>query len=114
MFSYLRFLLSSSLLANKNSGRNTSLVWNYWLRDVTSLFLCLLQPLKFLFLFGKMIKKKKQKTKESNLHGMFNKKGGTVFNLFIYLGPAVTNKNGVSLVIKRRITVINRCYYGFI
>ena len=31
---------------------------------------------------------------------------------FIYLGSAVTNKNDVSLEIKRRITLANRCYYG--
>ena len=31
---------------------------------------------------------------------------------FIYLGSAVTTKNGVSLEIKRRITLANRCYYG--
>ena len=31
---------------------------------------------------------------------------------FIYLGSAVTRKNDVSLEIKRRITLANRCYYG--
>ena len=31
---------------------------------------------------------------------------------FIYLGSAVTTKNDVSLEIKRRITLANRCYYG--
>ena len=31
---------------------------------------------------------------------------------FIYLGSAVTTKNDVSLEIKRRITLVNRCYYG--
>ena len=31
---------------------------------------------------------------------------------FIYLGSAVTTKNDVSLDIKRRITLVNRCYYG--
>ena len=31
---------------------------------------------------------------------------------FIYLGFAVTTKNDVSLEIKRRITLANRCYYG--
>ena len=31
---------------------------------------------------------------------------------FIYLGSAVTTKNDVSLQIKRRITLANKCYYG--
>ena len=31
---------------------------------------------------------------------------------FIYLGSAITTKNDVSLEIKRRITLANRCYYG--
>ena len=31
---------------------------------------------------------------------------------FIYLGSAVTTKIHVSLEIKRRITLANRCYYG--
>ena len=31
---------------------------------------------------------------------------------FIYLGSAVTTKNDVSLEIKCRITLANRCYYG--
>ena len=31
---------------------------------------------------------------------------------FIYLGSAVTTRNDVSLEIKRRITLANRCYYG--
>ena len=31
---------------------------------------------------------------------------------FIYLEFAVTTKNDVSLEIKRRTTVANRCYYG--
>jgi len=31
---------------------------------------------------------------------------------FIYLGSAVTSKNDVSLEIKRRITLANRCYFG--
>ena len=31
---------------------------------------------------------------------------------FIYLGSAVTIKNDVSLEIKRRIILANRCYYG--
>ena len=31
---------------------------------------------------------------------------------FIYLGSAVTTKNDVSLEIKRRITLGNKCYYG--
>ena len=31
---------------------------------------------------------------------------------FIYLGSAVTTKNDVSLGIKCRITLANRCYYG--
>ena len=30
---------------------------------------------------------------------------------FIYLGSAVTTKNDISLEIKRRITLANRCYY---
>ena len=31
---------------------------------------------------------------------------------FIYLGSDVTTKNDVSLMIKRSITLANRCYYG--
>ena len=31
---------------------------------------------------------------------------------FIYLGSAVTIENVVSLEIKRRITLVNPCYYG--
>ena len=31
---------------------------------------------------------------------------------FIYLGSAVTTNNDISLEIKRRITLANRCYYG--
>ena len=31
---------------------------------------------------------------------------------FIYLGSAFTTKNEVSLEIKSRITLANRCYYG--
>ena len=31
---------------------------------------------------------------------------------FVYLGSAITTKNDVSLEIKRRITLVNRCYYG--
>ena len=31
---------------------------------------------------------------------------------FIYQGSAVTTKNDVSLEIKRRISLVNRCYYG--
>ena len=31
---------------------------------------------------------------------------------FIYLGSAVTTKNDVSLEIKRKIALPNRCYYG--
>ena len=31
---------------------------------------------------------------------------------FIYFGSAVTTKNDVSLEIKQRITLANRCYYG--
>ena len=31
---------------------------------------------------------------------------------FVYLGSAVTNNNDVSLEIKRRITLANRCYFG--
>ena len=31
---------------------------------------------------------------------------------FMYLGSAVTTKNDVSLEIKRKITLANRCYYG--
>ena len=34
------------------------------------------------------------------------------FKEFIYLGSEVTTKNDVSLEIKRRITLANRCYYG--
>ena len=32
-------------------------------------------------------------------------------NEFIYIGYAFTTKNNVSLEIKRRITLANRCYY---
>ena len=32
---------------------------------------------------------------------------------FIYLGSVVNTKEDVSLEIKRRITLANRCYYGF-
>ena len=38
-----------------------------------------------------------------------------VFNIvkeFVYLSSAVTTKNDVSLQIKRRIPLANRCYYG--
>ena len=35
-----------------------------------------------------------------------------VVNEFVYLGSAVASKNDVSLVIRRRITLANRCYYG--
>lgn len=31
---------------------------------------------------------------------------------FVYLGSAITNNNNVSLEIKRRITLANRCYFG--
>ncbi|XP_043064519.1 uncharacterized protein LOC122320475 [Drosophila ficusphila] len=33
---------------------------------------------------------------------------------FIYLGTAVTGNNNVSLEIKRRITLANRCYFGLV
>ena len=35
-----------------------------------------------------------------------------VFKEFIYLGTAINTSNDVSLEIKRRITVANRCYFG--
>ena len=32
---------------------------------------------------------------------------------FIYLGTAINTHNEVSLEIKRRVTLANRCYFGF-
>ena len=31
---------------------------------------------------------------------------------FIYLGTAISTNNDVSLVVKRRVTLANRCYFG--
>ena len=53
--------------------------------------------------------------RESQRHGTTISLGGYTFERvkeFVYLGSAVNSKNNVSLEIKRRITLANRCYYG--